>query len=33
MKNFERFMYDKLKDNFNKKLSKYKCGFRKGFST
>ena len=30
---FERFMYDQLKDHFDKLLSKYQCGFRKGFST
>ena len=26
-------MYDQLKNHFNKLLSKYQCGFRKGFST
>ena len=26
-------MYDQLKDHFDKLLSKYQCGFRKGFST
>ena len=26
-------MYDELKDHFDKLLSKYQCGFRKGFST
>ena len=26
-------MYDQLKDNFDKLLSKYHCEFRKGFST
>ena len=26
-------MYDQLKDHFNKLLSKYQYGFRKGFST
>ena len=30
---FERCMYDQLKDHFDKLLSKYQCGFRKGFST
>ena len=30
---FERSMYDQLKDYFDKILSKYQCGFRKGFST
>ena len=30
---FERCMYDQLKDYFDKLLSKYQCGFRKGFST
>ena len=30
---FERCMYDQLKGHFNKLLSKYQCGFRKGFST
>ena len=30
---FERCMYDQLKDDFDKLLSKYQCGFRKGFST
>ena len=30
---FERCMYDQLKDHFDKPLSKYQCGFRKGFST
>ena len=28
-----RCMYDQLKDFFGKILSKYQCGFRKGFST
>ena len=28
---FERCMYDQLKDHFDKLLSKYQCGFRKGF--
>ena len=30
---FERCLYDQLKDYFDKLLSKYHCGFRKGFST
>ena len=30
---FERCMYDQLKDYFDKLLSKYQCGFRKGLST
>ena len=30
---FERWMYDQLKDYFDKILSKYQCRFRKGFST
>ena len=30
---FERCMHDQLKDYFEKILSKYQCGFRKGFST
>ena len=30
---FERCMYDQLKDHFDKLLSKYQCGLRKGFST
>ena len=30
---FERCVYDQLKDHFDKLLSKYQCGFRKGFST
>ena len=30
---FERCMYDQLKDYLDKILSKYQCGFRKGFST
>ena len=30
---FERSMYDQLRDYFDKLLSKYQCGFRKGFST
>ena len=30
---FERCMYDQLKDHFDKLLSKYQCGFRKGFNT
>ena len=30
---FERCIYDQLKDYFEKLLSKYQCGFRKGFST
>ena len=30
---FERCMHDQLKDYFNKILSKYQCGIRKGFST
>ena len=30
---FERCMYDQLKGHFDKLLSKYQCGFRKGFST
>ena len=30
---FERCRYDQLKDYFDKLLSKYQCGFRKGFST
>ena len=30
---FERCMYNQLKDHFDKLLSKYQCGFRKGFST
>ena len=30
---FERCMYDQLKNYFDKILSKYLCGFRKGFST
>ena len=30
---FERWMYNQLKDYFDKLLSKYQCGFRKGFST
>ena len=30
---FERCMYDQLKDYFDKILSKYQCGFRKGFNT
>ena len=30
---FERCMYDQLKDYFDKLLSKYQCGFRKGFCT
>ena len=30
---FERCMYDQLRDYFDKTLSKYQCGFRKGFST
>ena len=30
---FEHYMYDQLKDHFDKLLSKYQCGFRKGFST
>ena len=29
---FELCMYDQLKDYFDKLLSKYQCGFRKGFS-
>ena len=29
---FECCMYDQLKDHFDKVLSKYQCGFRKGFS-
>ena len=29
---FECCMYDQLKDHFDKLLSKYQCGFRKGFS-
>ena len=32
-KSFERCTYDQLKDHFDKLLSKYQCGFRKGFST
>ena len=30
---FERCMYDQLKDYFEKLLSTYQCGFRKGVST
>ena len=30
---FERCMYDQLKGDFDKLLSKYQCGFRKGFTT
>ena len=30
---FERCRYDQHKDYFDKLLSKYQCGFRKGFST
>ena len=30
---FERCTYDQLKNCFDKILSKYQCGFRKGFST
>ena len=30
---FGRCMYDQLKDFFDKILSKYPCGFKKGFST
>ena len=30
---FERCIYDQLKDHLDKLLSKYQCGFRKGFST
>ena len=30
---FKRCMHDQLKDHFDMLPSKYKCGFRKGFST
>ena len=30
---FERCMYEQLKGHFDKLLSKYQCGFRKGFNT
>ena len=30
---FEHCMHDQTKDYFEKILSKYQCGFRKGFST
>ena len=33
LKSFERCIHDQLKDYFDKILSKYQCGFRKGFST
>ena len=33
LKIFERCMHDQLKDYFDKLLSKYQCGLRKGFST